>query len=161
VADGAVVVEVPADAEVADAEPIADAGGPDAAVRVHAPHNPSVPRDAGTILDPTNHRGTIAIQVMTKPDTARLYVGTTYRGPGGTTLEEAAGTVLDVQCRAAGYKPGTVRVAFDGRVEVVLCAMTRIKICIDNIKNPFDDCEIDPTRPSPDPDHGSNNNGSG
>jgi serine/threonine protein kinase len=159
-ADATVVVEVPADAGVGDAEPIVDAGNPDAGTHIHAPHNPAGPRDAGTVIDPMNHRGTIAIQVMTKPDTARLYVGTTYRGPGGTTLEEAAGTVYDVQCRAAGYKPGTVRVAFDGRVEVALCAMTRIKICIDNIKNPFDDCEIDPTRPSPDPDHGGSS-GSG
>jgi serine/threonine protein kinase len=163
-ADATVIAEIPADAGIADAQPT-DAGVPDAAVRVDVPHNPphnpnpTAPHDAGITIDPTTHRGTIAIQVMTKPDTARLYVGTTYRGPGGTTLEEPAGTVYDVQCRAAGYKPGTVRVAFDGRVEVALCAMTRIKICIDNIKNPFDDCEIDPTRPSPDPDH--NNSGSG
>ena len=34
-----------------------------------------------------------------------------------------------------------------GKTEVVLCAMTRIKICINNIKNPFDDCELDPNKP--------------
>jgi hypothetical protein len=93
----------------------------------------------------------VSVTVMTKPDTARLFVGTTYRGPGGTTLEEPFGTKLEVSCRAPGYKSGTIQIAFDGSAEVTLCAMTRIKICIDNIKNPFDDCEVDPNRPSPDP----------
>ena len=30
--------------------------------------------------------------------------------------------------------------------EVALCVLTRIKICFDNVKNPFDDCERDPTK---------------
>jgi hypothetical protein len=169
--DAAVIAVVPHDGDIAvDDALIATAH--DASVHIHAS------RDAGhgglvlddghpmgsddgsgvvVSVDPSTHRGTIAVQIMTKPDSARLFVGTTYRGPANTTIEEPAGTVLDVQCRAPGYKPGTVRVAFDGRIEAVLCVMTRIKICIDNIKNPFDDCEIDPTRPSPDhSERGSN-----
>ena len=110
--------------------------------------------DAGTepalTIDTPNHRGTISITVMTKPDTAQLYVGTAYHGPGGTSLEETYGTRYEVQCRAAGYKPGKLWLTFDGKTEVALCVLQRIKICIDNLKNPFDDCEVDPTRPSPD-----------
>jgi serine/threonine protein kinase len=164
--DGGVIVQVPADAlddVLVDADAVRDAaivhnrpprdGGVIVVQRGDAGPGPGSGGDGSGVvvfIDPSTHRGTVAVQIVTKPDTARLYVGTTYRGPGGTTMEEAAGTVLDVECREAGYKSGRIRVAFDGRTEVELCAMTRIKICIDNIKNPFDDCEVDPSRPSPD-----------
>jgi hypothetical protein len=36
---------------------------------------------------------------------------------------------------------------FDGKTELAVCALERIKICINNIKNPFDDCELDPSAP--------------
>ncbi len=156
----------PADAAVPAPVVLADAG---VIARNHVPdhvpdHVPTPPGpgpgpgprhgvDAGVptfTVDTPNHRGTIVITVMTKPDTAQLYVGTTYHGPGGTSLEEAYGTKYEVQCRAAGYKPGKLQLTFDGKTEVALCVLQRIKICIDNLKNPFDDCEIDPTRPSPD-----------
>ena len=153
----------PADAGVvADAAADARAAPRDAAVHTHVPeHGPPDPgphhhpRDAGVVgppvlVDTPNHRGTITITVMTKPDTAQLYVGTSYHGPGGTSIEEPFGTRYDVDCRATGYKPGKVSLVFDGKTEVTLCVMQRIKICIDNIKNPFDDCEVDPNRPSPD-----------
>ena len=38
---------------------------------------------------------------------------------------------------------------FDGKTEVVMCVLKRIKLCINNIKNPFDDCELDPSKPIP------------
>ena len=88
-------------------------------------------------------------RTLLEKETATLYVGTTYRGPSGTQLEEAYGTKVEVQCKQAGYKPGKVELAFDGRTEVVLCVLERIKICINNIKNPFDDCEVDPNAPPP------------
>jgi serine/threonine protein kinase len=104
--------------------------------------------DAGVgvavIPDTPNQRGTIMVQVLTKPEGATLYVGTSYRGPGGATLEEALGTRLDVRCTQKGYKEGKVTITFDGKTEVALCVLTRIKICIDNVKNPFDDCEVVP-----------------
>ncbi len=104
--------------------------------------------DAGVttsgIPETPNQRGTIMVQVLTKPEGATLYVGTSYRGPGGATLEEPLGTRLEVRCTQKGYKEGKVTVAFDGRTEVALCVLTRIKICIDNVKNPFDDCEVAP-----------------
>jgi hypothetical protein len=30
-----------------------------------------------------------------------------------------------------------------------MCVLERIKICINNIKNPFDDCQLDPNAPMP------------
>ena len=51
-----------------------------------------------------------------------------------------------MRCTQKGYKEGKVSLVFDGKTEVALCVLTRIKICIDNVKNPFDDCERDPTK---------------
>ena len=151
-------MQVPGDA---GDEVVADAGGRDAAVvRDH----PRPSRDGGVIaqrsdarvdIDPNSHRGTIAVQVVTKPDTARLFVGTTYRGPGGVTLEEAAAPSRTSSAARPATRPPRCASRSTARTEVVLCAMQRIKICIDNIKNPFDDCEVDPSRPSPDHSMGS------
>ena len=149
--DAEIVVPVVVDAVVPEDAPVADAIGdapvdakddivvitPDAGARRRV--------DAGVgvavIPDTPNQRGTIMVQVLTKPEGATLYVGTSYRGPGGATLEEALGTRLDVRCTQKGYKEGKVTVVFDGKTEVALCVLTRIKICIDNVKNPFDNCE--------------------
>ncbi len=128
----------------------------DAGVRIRVPRT----RDAGSgsaaqlLSDTPNHRGTIMVQVLTRPEGANLYVGTSYRGPGGAQLEEPLHTKLEVTCRSPGYKPGKVAVVFDGQPEheVVLCVLERIKICIHNIKNPFDDCEVDPSKSSGPPD---------
>ncbi|HEU0035724.1 MAG TPA: protein kinase [Kofleriaceae bacterium] len=127
---------------------VADAGV-DAADIIVVPVDASVRtvihrRDAGPLPDAAtpNGRGTIAIQVITRPEGATLHVGPSYRGPGGTNLEEPFGSALDVTCKMTGYKPGTVHLVFDGKTEVVVCVLERIKICIDGIKNPFDDCEI-------------------
>jgi len=39
-----------------------------------------------------------------------LYVNRSYRGMGGTNLEEALGTKLDVTCSMAGYQPGSAAI---------------------------------------------------
>ena len=131
--------DAPADADEVITEPEPDAG--------RAPRPPQ--RDAGgpVIADTPNHRGTILVQVITKPEGANLYDGYHYRGPGGTQLEEPYGTRLVLTCRQPGFKPGKVEVVFDGKTELRVCALERIKICIHNIKNPFDDCELDPNAP--------------
>jgi serine/threonine protein kinase len=98
-----------------------------------------------------NGRGTISVQVITKPEDATLYNGTTYTGPGGTNVEQPYGTKLVLTCKKQGYKTGTIEIVFDGKTEVAMCTAPRIKLCIDNIKNPFDDCEIDPSKPVPGP----------
>ncbi len=135
------------DADVADAPPDAKEDivvvTPDASIRRRPDAGVS---NVGVIPDTPNQRGTIMIQVLTKPEGATLYVGTSYRGPGGATLEEPLGSRLEVRCTQKGYKEGKVSLVFDGRTEVALCVLTRIKICIDNVKNPFDDCERDPTK---------------
>jgi serine/threonine protein kinase len=149
--DAAVVVEVPVDAAALE-----DAAMVDADVVVVVPNDagrpprPTPHADAGvTVASTPNHRGTYAVQIITKPEGATLYVGATYRGVGGTSIEEPAGTKLDVTCKYPNHKPGTVRIVFDGKNELALCETKRIKLCVDNIKNPFDDCELDPNLRSP------------
>ncbi|MBA3540268.1 MAG: serine/threonine protein kinase [Deltaproteobacteria bacterium] len=155
--DAAMVAQLPADAALeADATPmVMDAGDlvilADAGTRIRVvPDRPA--RDAGTRTGPVlipetpNKRGTIIVEVITKPETATLYVGTSYRGPNGTKLEEPYGTKLDVRCQQTGYLPGFVSIVFDGSQDAVLCQLKRIKTCIGprdgvgEIKNPFDDC---------------------
>ncbi len=119
---------------------------PDASVRIRMPR-----RDAGDVTpDPGPlYVGTVAVQVLTRPEGATLYVGNSYRGVSGTTLAEAAGSTLNVRCAMPGYKDGTTKVVFDGKSQAVMCVLTRIKVCIDNIKNVFDDCEVAPTAKAP------------
>ncbi|MBA3455457.1 MAG: serine/threonine protein kinase [Deltaproteobacteria bacterium] len=155
VADAAAVVQTadapPLDAEVVVTQVI-DAPGiivldVDAGARIRPR------RDGGgvaaTMPVTPNGRGTIMVQVLTRPEGATLYVGHGYRGPGGATLEEPFGTKLEVRCTQKGYQEGKVLIHFTGQDEVVLCTLTRIKLCIDNIKNVFDDCEVDPNAPMP------------
>jgi len=49
-----------------------------------------------------------------------------------------------VTCRQIGYKQGKVTLVFDGHTSIALCPLERIKVCIPNIKNPFDDCQPEP-----------------
>ncbi|MGE0546655.1 MAG: serine/threonine protein kinase [Kofleriaceae bacterium] len=137
------VVAVVDDAGVADAA-VAQLIPVDAGVRVRVPSRNGTASRPGP--EPSARPWTV--QVLTKPENATLYVGHTYRGPGGVALTEPIGTTLDVQCKLTGYKPGTVHVVFDGTTETVLCSLTRIKVCINNIKNPFDECE-EPPAPTP------------
>jgi len=154
------VVAVTADAAVApDAMAVIPAPDVDAAVDLvilvdAAPRLPTRPIDASTrptVIATPNGRGTISIQVITKPEGATLYNGTTYSGPGGTNIEQPFGARMEITCKHAGYKPGKVQLLFDGRQEIALCTLERIKVCIDGVKNPFDDCEPDPTKGSGSP----------
>jgi serine/threonine protein kinase len=120
-----VVVEIPLDA---GAEDPADAG-------THGHHLGLGRADAGV-----GPRRTAAVEIITKPDEGVLYIGTSYRGPSGVTIEEPFGTKARIKCTHPGYEPGYVEVVFDGKTEVALCLMTRIKRCVAGIKNPFDDC---------------------
>ncbi|HEY0481784.1 MAG TPA: protein kinase [Kofleriaceae bacterium] len=131
----------PADA-AADAADLIVLPEPDAGRTIARP----APRDAAAQVPPAtpNGRGTIMVQVLTRPEGANLYDGYHYRGPGGAQLEEPFGSKLTITCRQPGYKPGSVEIAFDGRTEAVLCVLERIKRCIDGLKNPFDDCEPAP-----------------
>ena len=140
------VVEVPFDADVVVEVPV-DAGAADAAraavVRPPRDAGPGVAidlRDGGGLGGPPETRGNVSIEVITRPTGGVLYVDQSYRGPGGTHLEERRGTRLRVRCTLPGYEPGHVDLVFDGRTEVAICAMTRTVKCIPGIKNPFDDC---------------------
>ena len=133
-ADAAVIVPVPP--RPADASEVVVVE-PDAAVLGVRPRHDA---GAATVATP-NGRGTIVVQVLTKPEGALLKVNGNYRGPGGTSIEEPYGARLTVTCSLTGYEPGKVDLVFDGKSEVALCVLKRIKRCIDGIKNPFDDCE--------------------
>jgi hypothetical protein len=153
--DAGVFAVIP-DAAPADATaivPVSDDASLDIVVVVDAGRVIARVRDAAIAADAAiatpNGRGTLAIQVITKPEDATLYNGTTYTGPGGSNVEMPFGSKLELTCKKTGYKPGKVQLVFDGSMEIALCSLQRVKICIDNIKNPFDDCEIDPTKPVP------------
>jgi serine/threonine protein kinase len=153
--DAGVFAVIP-DAAPADATaivPVSDDASLDIVVVVDAGRVIARVRDAAIAADAAiatpNGRGTLAIQVITRPEDATLYNGTTYTGPGGSNVEMPFGSKLELTCKKTGYKPGKVQLVFDGSMEIALCSLQRVKICIDNIKNPFDDCEIDPTKPVP------------
>jgi len=151
------VVELPGDAAIVrapvDAEP--DAADLIVLPEIDAGRVVRIPsrRDAGAgsgaaLPETPNHRGTILVQVLTKPEGANLYDDDHhYRGPGGAQVEEPLGTRRTFTCKQPGYKPGTIEVSFDGNTTAVLCVLLRIKVCINGIKNPFDDCELDPSAP--------------
>jgi serine/threonine protein kinase len=155
------VVELPGDAAIVHAPVDAEPDAPDLIVlpEIDAGRVARIPpaRDAGTgsgarIPETPNHRGTILVQVLTKPEGANLYDDDHhYRGPGGAEVEEPFGTRRTFTCKQPGYKPGTIEVNFDGSTTAVLCVLLRIKICINGIKNPFDDCEVVPSPPPPGP----------
>jgi serine/threonine protein kinase len=163
--DAAVVVAHTPDAAVThvDAAVIVPAvlDGPDIVVvkpdAGQPTYYPRPVRDAGVAVAPdaagtmTVHglRG-VSIQVITKPEGANLYAGTTYTGPGGTNIERPLGTKLEIECRMSGYKSGRIKLDFDGRTEYALCVLERIKVCVKDLKNPFDDCqEPSPGAPKP------------
>jgi hypothetical protein len=136
-ADAQVVIEIPADAGVeADAgkvvgvRPTRDAG---LGVVI------DLRKDGGIGRTPED-RGNVSIEVITRPDGGILYIDQSYRGPGGTHLEERRGTKVKVKCTLPGYDPGYLELKFDGKTEVAICSMTRTVKCIPGIKNPFDDC---------------------
>ncbi len=108
------------------------------------PARPLAPPDAET----PNPRRTVVVQVVTRPEDASLYEDGRYRGGSGTEIKAPLGTKRVLACQLSGYKPGSVEINFNGTTTIATCVMQRIKICIDGIKNPFDDCEIDPAKPA-------------
>jgi predicted Ser/Thr protein kinase len=134
-----------------DAPDIVVVDTPDARVVVSRPP----PRlDAGVVVamapDAAPFSRGVIIQVITKPEGANLYAGYSYTGPGGTNIERPIGSKLDLECRMSGYKPGKVHLEFDGKTEYAMCVLERIKICVKELKNPFDECQDDPA-PKPGP----------
>ena len=112
----------------------------------------TVRRDAGIDAMPEtpNHRGTISVTVLTQPEGAQLFIDGHDSGLGGTHVEAPLGARKAVTCRMTGYHDGHVDVSFDGQHDAALCVLKRIVLCIDPLKNPFDDCESQtPTPPAP------------
>jgi len=129
---------------VPDATELIALPDPDAGERAR----PLAPADAGAAPETPNDRRTVVVQVVTRPGGASLYEDGRYRGSSGTEIKAPLGTRRVLTCRQPGYKPGSVEIHFNGTTTIATCVMQRIKICIDGIKNPFDDCEIDPASPA-------------
>jgi serine/threonine-protein kinase len=136
----------PADATPADADLIV-LPEPDAGRRWIV----AVRRDAGidALPETPNHRGTILVTVLTQPDGAQLFIDGHDSGFGGTHVEAPLGSRKAATCRMPGYRDGHVDIVFDGQHDAALCVLKRIVRCIEGLKNPFDDCEPDPSTPSP------------
>ncbi len=131
----AAVIAQQADASVITE--ITDAGVPpaDATDIVVVPLDAGHPRDAGGL-----HPKTVRVTVYVRPGDAGVYIGTAYRGPANTTIEERWGKKVHIECKTANLK-GSVDVVFDGTRQSVMCTATRQRFCVEGIKNPFDDCE--------------------
>jgi len=125
------VVEVRLDAGVADAGTVTPQRAPRKQPAGAVSHERATPR------------ATIAVQVLSKPDGATIYAGDSYRGVSGVTLEQPQGSTVRIKCTLPGHDPGFADVTFDGRAEVVLCRPVRSARCVDDLKNPFDDCPED------------------
>jgi serine/threonine protein kinase len=108
-----------------------------------------VPDDGGTRTHdarlplPGEHPGMVTVEVLTRPAEANVFVGLTFYGTSGTHLTQPYGTKLPIECRAPHYK-GHVQVVFDGSRDSVMCTAVRLKMCVDGLKNPYDDCEPKP-----------------
>jgi serine/threonine-protein kinase len=128
-ADAHLIAEVPLDA----------AAAPDDAAVI------AMPRDAGarTVRDggPIGpHPAKITIEVLTSPSETDIFVGHTFLGPSGTHLERPWGTKMTIECRAPHYH-GKKTIVFDGSVTSVMCPAKRLKMCVEGLKNPYDECE--------------------
>ena len=135
--DAAVIAQ---QADAAVITEITDAGVPpaDATDIVVVPLDAGHPRDAGGL-----HPKTVRVTVYVRPGDAGVYIGTAYRGPANTTIEERFGKKVHIECKTANMK-GSVDVVFDGTRQSVMCTATRQRFCVEGIKNPFDDCEQRP-----------------
>lgn len=162
---GSTVVATAADARLAEAAPEGDAalaeaptpsggdagddagdddatgGGPSSGKRDGGSGRtrPGRRKDARTAS--ADDRRPITVQILTYPaELTSVYRGRTYRGPHGTQVVEPYGTVARFTCTKAGYHDGYVDVKFDDNTPVVVCIMKRKKVCVDDLKNPYDDC---------------------
>jgi serine/threonine protein kinase len=133
--DAVVVAEVALDAGAVDAGPSRPRRDGGVAKKV----------DAGIPKERLTPRGTVAIQVFTKPEGGAIYVDGSYRGSSGTTIEEPPGAKVKIKCTLPGYDATTLDVEFDGERDVVMCKPVRPTRCVDSLHNPFDDC------PDPEP----------
>ncbi len=141
--DATAVIDVPSDGSIDGARHIIVRDDVDA-------REPS-PRDAGElpvlrrvdgggrVIGP-HEPGVTSIEIITRPPGGLLKIGTTYRGPDGTHVEEPRGSRVTVTCTLPGYEDGKVDLVFNGSIEVALCTMKRIVRCVPGMKNPFDDC---------------------
>jgi serine/threonine-protein kinase len=103
-----------------------------------AAHVPAVPPDVKPRVP--RHPPTLTIEVLAQPGDAEIYIDGHHRGPSGVRIEEAWGTRLVVECRVPHYY-GRKTIVFDGSASSAACVATRIPMCVEGLKNPYDVCE--------------------
>jgi serine/threonine protein kinase len=147
--------------DIADAQVIPEAAGETDAAPVDEligtvpTHNPSVdPKDKNpkdtipkdplvTVKNPKDtFRRTLQVAVHTKPQGATLFRAGTYYGLDGITIERKEGEKLTLSCHLSGYLDGSITIKFDGKREIYLCKLRKIRVkkCVVDTMNPFDDC---------------------
>jgi serine/threonine protein kinase len=105
----------------------------DAAVVAHVPAD-----HARTAV--ARHPATFTIEVLTQPGDAEVYIDGHHRGPGGVRIEEAWGKTLTIECKAPHFY-GRKAIVFDSTATSAYCVATRIPMCVEGLKNPYDLCE--------------------
>jgi hypothetical protein len=115
-------------------------GGSSGSASKRPPRDGRDPRDGRREPRSTDSRREITVQILTYPEEGTVYRGRTYRGPAGTTVVEPYGTVARFTCTKVGYKEGYVDVKFDDKTPIAVCVMSRKKLCVDDLKNPYDQC---------------------
>ncbi|HTR53699.1 MAG TPA: protein kinase [Kofleriaceae bacterium] len=118
-----------------DAQPVEPAS--DAGVLVLAP------RDAGPRgLEPGLgvKPATVRVDILTTPGEADVYIDGHFRGPSGSHVDVPYGKKVQIECRAPHYRGKKTAVFYkDG--ESAMCVATHIKVCVEGLKNPLEDCE--------------------
>jgi hypothetical protein len=109
---------------------------PDAATAADVPAGSAV----GAKTAVARHPATFAIEVLAQPGDAEIFVDGHHRGRNGVRIEEAWGKSLVVECKAPHYY-GRKTLVFDGSASSAHCVATRIPMCVEGLKNPYDVCE--------------------
>jgi hypothetical protein len=135
------------------APPPVSPAAPPLAIRIAAPSTAraeggtphAVPATAarGTGLAPARpvrEVGTGTVTIETEPAGAALYTGEAYAGTDLVMLQRRLGTSLLVRCQLAGHAEGTVRVRFAAAAGRAVCRMQRLRDCVAELKNPFEEC---------------------
>jgi serine/threonine-protein kinase len=126
-ADSLRVAELPVDAALgADAGLVVDAA--------------SGPADAGLVP-----AALVALRVVTMPPGAQVYIGKSLVGKDGVAIRRAPGTKEIIRCAlpagtAATYDPGAVDAVWPNSSSTIACKLKRRKVCVQDLKNPFDQC---------------------
>ena len=87
----------------------------------------------------------VELQIITSPHGGRISVDGSFGGPDGTTFRRPRGTTVTFTCKQYDkgkvVASGKLRIKF-GDTLMAICEMRSIakRKCLEETKNPFDDC---------------------